>query len=252
MQYLRIKNWATFQQCDRNAPWIKFYTTLLQNYEFLNQSDNGKASFCCLLLYAGANGNKIPNDGKFLSSIFCMDNDVPLDKFIENDFLEEWTQEKHDKYMINRTNNEENRKKRDRERYHRKRRSESEKRISESENAISALPETETETETDIIKVIPKKKNRIEKPQDVSEQTWEDFTAHRKAKKASVTQTVINGYRTEADKAGFTLEQALIHAMTQGWQGFKAEWVKKRDQNGKSANEELREYLATLDTGGNS
>ena len=68
---------------------------------------------------------------------------------------------------------------------------------------------------------------KVLKPEDVCEQTWQDFIAHRKAKKATITQTVIRGFRREAEKAGFTLEKALVHAMTQGWQGFRAEWVKQ-------------------------
>jgi hypothetical protein len=81
---------------------------------------------------------------------------------------------------------------------------------------------------------IPKpRKVTARKPMDVSDQVWDDFITHRKAKKASITQTVINGYRTEADKAGFTLEQALMHSITQGWQGFKADWVTKGTTNGQ-------------------
>jgi uncharacterized protein YdaU (DUF1376 family) len=87
----------------------------------------------------------------------------------------------------------------------------------------SAIAQDKYNTVKDISKDIYKKK--LQKPEDVSQEVWDDFITHRKAKKASITQTVINGYRTEASKAGFTLEQAIMHSITQGWQGFKADWV---------------------------
>lgn len=68
------------------------------------------------------------------------------------------------------------------------------------------------------------------KPQDVSQECWEDFIAHRKVKRAIVTPRVINTIRTEAHQAGWTLEQALDHMVLMGWRGFKADWVDKKTQ----------------------
>ena len=34
--------------------------------------------------------------------------------------------------------------------------------------------------------------------------------------------------QTEADKAGWTLEQALSECCLRGWQAFKADWVKEK------------------------
>lgn len=67
-------------------------------------------------------------------------------------------------------------------------------------------------------------------PAGVAEQVWEDFRKLRKAKKAPVTQTVINGIEKEAKKAGLTLGDALEMCCKRGWQGFEADWV-----TGKSA-----------------
>jgi hypothetical protein len=72
-----------------------------------------------------------------------------------------------------------------------------------------------------------KKKKIINKPENVTDQTWNDFLIHRKEKKAKVTQTVINTFTEEAEKAGYSLEKALKETMHRGWQGFKADWVKK-------------------------
>ena len=52
--------------------------------------------------------------------------------------------------------------------------------------------------------------------------------AHRKAKRAPVSATVIAGIQREAAKAGWTLERALVECMTRGWQSFKADWVVKQ------------------------
>jgi len=78
-----------------------------------------------------------------------------------------------------------------------------------------------------------KKKEEIEKPENITNQTWNDFLVHRKKKKASVTQTVINTFIEEAKKAGWTLEDALKECMNRGWQGFKAEWVENKDKKNK-------------------
>lgn len=62
-------------------------------------------------------------------------------------------------------------------------------------------------------------------PEGVSESIWQDFVKHRKTKKAQVTQTVIDGIRKEAQKAGWTLDAALAEIVLRNWQSFKAEWV---------------------------
>lgn len=85
------------------------------------------------------------------------------------------------------------------------------------------------------LEIINKKtlqKKIFEKPENVSEQIWQDFLAHRKAKKAPVTETVINRFAQEAEKIGWTLEQALVESCAQNWQGFKAEWVKNSQNRG--------------------
>ena len=52
-----------------------------------------------------------------------------------------------------------------------------------------------------------------------------DWLAHRKAKKATVTLTVIDGIKSEAAKARIALSDALALCCQRGWTGFKAEWV---------------------------
>lgn len=62
-------------------------------------------------------------------------------------------------------------------------------------------------------------------PDGVSPQVWSDWLALRKAKKAAVTTTAVDGVRSEAIKAGLSLQEALETCCRQGWAGFKAAWV---------------------------
>jgi uncharacterized protein YdaU (DUF1376 family) len=68
-------------------------------------------------------------------------------------------------------------------------------------------------------------------PPDVSQQVWQDWLQLRKTKKASVTETVITGARSEAAKINWTLEQFLVEWCTRGSQGMKAEWITEKSDN---------------------
>jgi hypothetical protein len=78
----------------------------------------------------------------------------------------------------------------------------------------------------------PRKKRGVlvSKPEDVSEQVWSDFINHRRKVRADVSQTAIAGFRREADRVGWTLEQAISEIVLRGWRGFKAEWIKTDDR----------------------
>ncbi|EFM88776.1 hypothetical protein appser4_20890 [Actinobacillus pleuropneumoniae serovar 4 str. M62] len=58
----------------------------------------------------------------------------------------------------------------------------------------------------------------------------EDFIVHRKAKKAPITETALNGYQREADKAKIPIQKAVEIAIERGWTGFKADWQWQDDQ----------------------
>jgi cell wall-associated NlpC family hydrolase len=62
-------------------------------------------------------------------------------------------------------------------------------------------------------------------PDGVSQSVWDDFVRQRKAKKASITETAVQGIEREAKKANMTLNDALQEICARGWTGFKAEWV---------------------------
>lgn len=75
----------------------------------------------------------------------------------------------------------------------------------------------------------PKRKRAaaVARPEDVSEEVWEDFKTLRKAKRAPITETVIRKFRSEAEKAGISLEEAVQYSIFRGWQGFQADWYLK-------------------------
>ena len=76
-------------------------------------------------------------------------------------------------------------------------------------------------------------KPKLEKPESVSDQVWKDFVSHRKKVKADLTETALKRIGSEAQKAGWNMEDALSECVTRGWRSFKAEWVdKKQSQQG--------------------
>ena len=69
-------------------------------------------------------------------------------------------------------------------------------------------------------------------PDGVSSEVWEEFVKQRKIKKAQITGLVLIGIQREADKAGYTLENALKEVVLRGWTSFKAEWVAEKPMIG--------------------
>ena len=77
----------------------------------------------------------------------------------------------------------------------------------------------------------PRTKNHkpnIKAPEGVSSDVWDDFVLQRKKARAVITDNVIKTIAKEAEKANWTLEQALAECAARGWRGFKAEWVKEQ------------------------
>jgi uncharacterized protein YdaU (DUF1376 family) len=88
-------------------------------------------------------------------------------------------------------------------------------------NTLPITQDTEHKTQ--------KKATVVATPFGVSDSVWQEFIAHRKSKKARVTQLVIDGIQKEASIAGWSLEDALKETIVRNWQSFKADWVK--DEN---------------------
>jgi hypothetical protein len=81
-----------------------------------------------------------------------------------------------------------------------------------------AIPETEREGEA-------KKEKETEAPEGVSVEVWESFVKQRKARKAQITDRVMNSIKEQAKIAGWTLDNALNEIVVRNWQTFKADWV---------------------------
>jgi hypothetical protein len=86
-----------------------------------------------------------------------------------------------------------------------------------------------------------------QKPPDVTDAVWQDFLALRKAHRAPLTQTALNGIGREANKAGITLTQALSICCERGWRCFNASW--KWDGN---QSEQARGDLARMTVPGSN
>jgi len=71
-------------------------------------------------------------------------------------------------------------------------------------------------------------KNTVAPPFGVTDSVWQDWLKLRKAKKAAVTQTAIDGIQREADKAGVSLQTVLEMCCERGWTGFKADWMQSK------------------------
>lgn len=111
--------------------------------------------------------------------------------------------------------------------------------------------DTDTDTDTDTEREKKEKKEKVlsranratptSKPADVNEQVWTDWLQLRKAKRAPVTQTVLDSARSEACKAGMTLEAFLREWCARGSQGLKAEWLNKdRVHQATNAGQQVR------------
>ena len=92
-----------------------------------------------------------------------------------------------------------------------------------------------------------KPNKEIQAPFGVSDDVWESFVKQRKLSRATVTDTVIKSIDKEAQKAGWTFEQALSEIVARGWRGFKAEWVKDKTLN--PAATKKQEFISGLTRG---
>lgn len=67
--YIKVKNYKKFQHYkNRRPPWIKLYISLLDDYEFLQLSDENKWYTVALYLLASQHENRIPNDPAFITN----------------------------------------------------------------------------------------------------------------------------------------------------------------------------------------
>lgn len=58
----------------------------------------------------------------------------------------------------------------------------------------------------------------------ITGQLAKDFIAHRKAKRAAISETQLNRLQKQADKAGISICEAVEICIERNWQGFNAAW----------------------------
>lgn len=70
-------------------------------------------------------------------------------------------------------------------------------------------------------------------PTNVSPDVWRDFLILRQGKRLPLTQTALMGIEKEAEKAGVSLETALMTCCEAGWASFRADWFQNRNSPSK-------------------
>jgi uncharacterized protein YdaU (DUF1376 family) len=86
-------------------------------------------------------------------------------------------------------------------------------------------------------------------PEGVSLEVWDSFLQQRQKTRAVVTETVIKTIQKKADLAGWPLERALSEIVARGWRGFKAEWVKDKQEDKLLTFAERDEQLPSVRSG---
>ena len=206
---MKIKNWTKFQHFkDRRPPWVKLYRDILDDIEWHELDPLAAKVLVMLWLIASEDDGRIP-DTKTLAFRLRL-TEVKTKEVVTK--LSHWLEQ-------------------------------------DDINTISdgyQLDSTETETETEREKEKEKEKEtKAKTPEGVSLEVWDSFVKQRKTSRAVITPSVIRSIQKEADKAGWSLEQALAECAARGWRGFKAAWVKEQ----LSRSEERQNVMAELTRG---
>ena len=89
MNYLRVKNWGKFQHYkNRTPPWIKFHTTLLEDFEICALPDETKAHLVFIWLLASRLDNHLPADPQWIAGKIGARSPINLEALIQAGFLE--------------------------------------------------------------------------------------------------------------------------------------------------------------------
>ena len=96
-------------------------------------------------------------------------------------------------------------------------------------SVTESLPEKRREEKS--IDIQKERATGVACPPDVDQQIWDDWKQLRKAKKAPVTETVVNSARNEAAKANMSFSDFLTVWCARGSQGLQADWLKPDEKN---------------------
>ena len=202
---LTPSGWSDFQHYkDRNPPWIRLHKKLLDNYEFqcLPVASRALAPMLWLLASESMSGEIDADPAKLAFRLRQSVADVvdALNPLIQAGFFS----------------------------------CEGNASDALAERKQFAVPEAEAEAEAVARTARPAKSSTPKCPDDVEIQVWTDWLTLRKSKRAPVTLTVLDGARTEAGKAGMTLEAFLRVWCRRGSQGLEASWLKEHERTGSA------------------
>lgn len=207
------RNWRDFQHYkDRNPPWIRLHRGLLDNKDFQRLPVASRALAPMLWLLASESVGGVidadPDELAFRLRSTEKEIAVALRPLLEKGFFE--PVQDASTTLAPRPQSA----------------------VPETE-ALQSISDTEAETET----AEPKARDPHSCPAGVQPQTWADWLALRKAKKAPVTLTVVEGAAEEANKAGMTLEAFLRVWCRRGSQGLEAAWLKPEERGSPATGE---------------
>lgn len=93
-QYLAVRNFKKFQHYrDRKPPWIKLYSSVLDDYAFSCLQDASKAHAMLIWVLASQHDNKLPNDAKWIAGKIGATDPVNLAALIEAGYLVPWSED---------------------------------------------------------------------------------------------------------------------------------------------------------------
>ena len=70
-----------------------------------------------------------------------------------------------------------------------------------------------------------------------------DFMKVRKTKKATNTETAFNSLKREIENSGRGAAECLRVCIERDWKGFKSDWLNKINENGKSTEQSIADWL---------
>ena len=147
MEYLRIRNWDSYQDtAGRGTSYVKVQTSILTDMEYMCMPNEERLCFLLLLVYAGVNANKLPADPEHIQHLCHLDVTPDVTLMIKRGLVEPWDEIKHNKMLDKHQHklnmqNERKRRQRDKEKGHA---------TSHAPVTPPSHTETETETETDL------------------------------------------------------------------------------------------------------
>lgn len=197
---MQVKNWAKFQHFkDRRPPWVKLYRDILDDIEWHKLDGDSAKMLINIWLIASEYSGQLPDIATLAFRLRITENQVKKSlSTLGHWLISERYQD--DIEVI--------------------------QKISATDIQVPLREREETETETEKETKKEKIATAVACPQDVDQQTWIDWLTLRKAKKAPVTQTVIDGAIRESEKAGIPLVSFLQIWCRRGSQGLEASWLK--------------------------